>query len=81
MEEFPLKSEFGSLTRKRNAMRKEHFKLVRMSKNERKFKAWMADKDGNPVKTREECVYYKRNYLRPRAHWIKSIAEENIGGP
>ena len=76
--EFPQKSEFGSLNRKRLAMQKEHYKLIRMAERKHYYcNAYYIDKDGEICDNRT-AVRAVRYWRGMRSHRIKKYCHRRF---
>ena len=76
--EFPQKSEFGSLSRKRLAIRKEHFKLIRMVERKHYYcNAYYIDKDGE-ICDKRTAVRVLRYWRGKRSHQIKKYCHRRF---
>ena len=69
--EFPYKDEFGSLVRKRKALRIEHFKLLRMTHGQwYPSGAYYVGRDGYSC-NKDEAIRLKRSWRGKRSKFIK----------
>ena len=69
--EFPTKKEFGSLERKRRAIRKEHYKLIRLAGMECYYcGVYYVDRRGECCE-KDEAVRIKRFWRGKRSRLIK----------